>query len=144
MIRYSLSEGRESSARPVHREIAVADEANDATGWLSLGADQATFEIRIVTNNGFRSETLVGGVVRDNVLHYVKDQDGTAITAEIAIETKQSHEDDDQAGTVQTVTGDSFIKTMNISEVADFVRCRIVSNPDNQLIYMGAAKRASS
>ncbi|MFK7941653.1 MAG: hypothetical protein AB8B85_01885, partial [Paracoccaceae bacterium] len=111
-----------SASAPVRRKAAVGVAAGDATGWLNLGKDECTIEVRGVTMAGFRVDP-------DNspnkVLHYKKDI-GT-FASSVVVETKQTYEDDDQAGIITTITGTDYIKKMVSNEAGDQVRLRIVT-----------------
>jgi hypothetical protein len=138
---YELSEKKPAGNRPVHREVAIGDAVGDATGWMQLGQDQAIFEIRKVRIDGTRDEKVPGQSDRRDVAKYIKDQDATPMASVMEIQFKQSHESDEQAGVIRTVTGDPFMQIMEVSDLADFVRVRIASIGAGENIFMSCAKR---
>ena len=142
---YQKSEGKSGSARPVAREIAIGDAAGDSTGWLPLGKDPVTVEVRSVTISGTRTErdTSRPGTPDREVVNYLKDQFGTAWASVAVVETKQEYEDDAQAGVIETITGGDFVQNMEASETADLVRVRLVTPAAGESIYMAVAKRST-
>jgi hypothetical protein len=139
---YQNSERKGSTSSPVQRQIAIGDAVGDATKWLTLGNSSVTFEIRGVTLNGTRTETTKTNGTR-RVPHYRKDAGN--FLSRVVVETKQSYEDDDQAGIIESVTGDDYIKKMASSEVGDLVRLRIAVKEDaDEAVFMSIATRINA